>query len=210
MDARPFVIGVAGGSGSGKSTVAAQLTAALPGTAVASLPMDSYYLDQTHLPMDQRLAVNYDHPDAFDLPLYMGHIRQLAEGKAVDMPLYSFAEFTRLPQSQRIEPAPIVLLEGILVLCDPELRRLMDLKVFVDAEPDIRFIRRLQRDLLIRGRSVESVIDQYLREVQPMHLAFVEPSRRFADVIVPHGGYNQPAIEVLIARLKHHPTGVVA
>lgn len=203
MSLRPFVIGVAGGSGSGKTTVAAQLVAALPGTAVAALPMDSYYLDQAHQPMAERLLVNYDHPAAFDLPLYCLHIQQLIAGQAVEMPIYSFTEFTRLPQCQRVEPAPIVLLEGILVLCDPELRQLMDLKVFVDTEPDIRFIRRLQRDLELRGRSVEGVIEQYLREVQPMHQAFVEPSKRFADVIVPHGGHNQPALEVLIAHLQH-------
>ncbi len=204
------MIGVAGGSGSGKSTVAAQLVAALPGTAVAALPMDSYYLDQAHLPMAERLLVNYDHPAAFDLPLYCQQIQHLIAGQAVAMPIYSFTEFTRLPQHQRVEPAPIVLLEGILVLCDPELRQLMDLKVYVDAEPDIRFIRRLQRDLEFRGRSVEGVIEQYLREVQPMHQAFVEPSKRFADVIVPHGGHNQPALEVLIAHLQLRSREVVA
>lgn len=196
---KPFVIGVAGGSASGKTTLARALAQAL-GERVALLPMDHYYRDLAHLPMAERLRVNYDHPEAFDLPLYLAHVQALLAGRAVEMPLYDFKAYTRSPRTQRLLPAPVVILEGILVLYPEELRALMDLKVFVDADPDERFIRRLLRDVQERGRSPEQVVQQYLEGVKPMHLAFVEPSKRHADVILPGGGQNPVALEMLKAR----------
>lgn len=210
MSVRPFIIGVAGGTGSGKSTVAEALIASTQPQQVAILPMDNYYKNQTHKPFAERVLVNYDHPQAFDTVLYLEHIAQLAQGQAVAMPEYSFVEHTRHPHTTQVFPAPILLLEGILVLTDERLRAAMNLKVFVDAEPDIRFIRRLERDIRDRGRSVESVIKQYLEQVQPMHLSFVEPSKRYADVIIPHGGKNQPALDMLIAHMHSLIHGVTA
>ncbi|MER3481233.1 MAG: uridine kinase [Meiothermus sp.] len=198
---RPFVIGVAGGTGSGKSTVAQEVRAAALPSQVAILEMDHYYKDQSDLPLEERVRVNYDHPQAFDLELYLEHVARLVRGEAVERPQYSFVEYTRLPQTVRIEPAPVVVLEGVLVLFDERLRDFMDLKVFVDTDPDVRFIRRLERDIAERGRSVKSVIRQYLEQVRPMHLSFVEPSKRYADLIVPHGGKNQPALAVFTARI---------
>lgn len=197
--AKPFVIGIAGGTASGKTTLATALAQAL-GERVALLPMDHYYRDLTHLPFPERLKLNYDHPEAFDLPLYLEHTRALLLGQAVDMPVYDFKAYTRSPKTERILPAPVVILEGILVLYPEELRALMDLKVFVDADADERFIRRLMRDVEERGRSLESVVRQYLEGVKPMHLAFVEPSKRHADVILPGGGQNPVALEMLKAK----------
>jgi uridine kinase len=198
---RPFVIGIAGGTGSGKSTVAEAVVAAALPERVAVLPMDNYYKDQSDLPFEERIRVNYDHPAAFDLELYLTHIAQLRQGRSVEMPLYSFEEYTRLDKTVRVDPAPVVVLEGILVLFDERLRALMDLRIFVDADPDVRFIRRLQRDILERGRTVEGVVEQYMQRVRPMHLSFVEPSKRYADVIIPHGGKNGAALDVLTARI---------
>ncbi len=154
------------------------------------------------MPFDERAAVNYDHPEAFDWPLLLDHVRALAEGLAVEVPLYDFANFTRLAETTTARPARIVVVEGLLVLYEPELRELFDLKVFVDADPDVRFIRRLERDLAERARTTDSVITQYLETVRPSHLQFCEPTKRYADVIVPHGGMNAPALEVLLARVR--------
>ncbi len=198
---RPFVIGIAGGSGSGKTTVTEAVVRAVGPQHVALLPMDNYYKDNAHLPFEERLKLSYDHPDAFDLELYLAHIQQLLAGQPVAVPTYSFQEYTRTPQTLEVRPAPVVVLEGILLLVDARLRALMNLKVFVDTDADVRFIRRLQRDLIERGRSVESVIKQYLEHVRPMHLSFVEPSKRYADVIIPHGGHNQEALAMLSARV---------
>jgi uridine kinase len=196
---KPFIIGIAGGSASGKTTLARSLAKAL-GERVALLPMDHYYRDLSHVAFPERLQANYDHPEAFDLPLYLEHVHALLSGQAVEMPLYDFRAYTRSPKTERVLPAPVVILEGILVLYPEPLRALMDLKVFVDADADERFIRRLERDVQERGRSLESVVRQYLEKVKPMHLAFVEPTKRHADVILPGGGQNPVALEMLKAK----------
>jgi uridine kinase len=199
---KPFLLGVAGGSGSGKTTVAERLAALIAGTDLALLRLDAYYRDRNHLPFEERAADNYDHPDAFDWPLLLDHVRALREGIQVQVPVYDFATYQRLPERQTVAPARIVVVEGILVLYEPELRELFDLRVFVDTDADVRFIRRLERDVAERERSAESVIEQYLATVRPSHLQFIEPSKRYADVIVPHGGMNVPALDVLMARVR--------
>lgn len=199
---RPFVIGVAGGSGSGKTTVAQRLAQELGGDALSLLRLDSYYCDRPDLSLDERAAINYDHPDAFDWPLFGAHVRDLIDGRSVDVPVYDYARYERGGGSERAAPARVLVVEGILVLYDAGLRELFDLKVFVDTDADVRFIRRLERDVADRGRSTESVVAQYLRTVRPSHLQFVEPTKRFADVIVPHGGMNAPALDVLLARVR--------
>ncbi|WP_022798139.1 uridine kinase [Thermus islandicus] len=200
---KPFVIGIAGGTASGKTTLAQALARAL-GERVALLPMDHYYQDLAHLPLEERLRQNYDHPDAFDLALYLDHVRALLQGRVVERPVYDFRAYTRSPKTERVHPAPVVVLEGLLVLYPEELRALMDLKVFVDADADERFIRRLKRDVLERGRSLEGVVAQYLEQVKPMHLSFVEPTKRHADVILPGGGKNPVALEMLTAKAQAH------
>jgi uridine kinase len=200
--ATPFLLGVAGGSGSGKTTVAERLAGLVGGHDVALLRLDAYYRDRNHLPFEERAAGNYDHPDAFDWPLFFDHVQALADGLEVQVPVYDFATYLRLPERVTVAPARIVVVEGILVLYEPELRDRLDLRVFVDTDADVRFIRRLRRDIAERHRSTESVIEQYLATVRPSHLQFIEPSKRYADVIVPHGGLNAPAIDVLLARVR--------
>lgn len=199
---RAFVIGIAGGTGSGKTTVTQAVVEAVGAEHVAMLPMDNYYRANTHLRFEERVKLNYDHPAIFDLELYLEHIQQSIAGRTVYIPTYSFTEYTRASQTIEVRPAPVVVLEGIMVLVDEAVRQLMNLKVFVDADADVRFIRRLQRDIAERGRSVDSVVQQYLEQVRPMHLSFVEPSKRYADVIIPHGGHNQEALAMLTARMK--------
>lgn len=199
---KPFVIGVAGGTGSGKSTVADRVIATIGPESVAVIALDAYYNDHAHLSPASRAAVNYDHPDAFDWPLLTTHLASLIGGSAIDVPVYDFAEYTRSNRIETLTPAPVVIVEGILVLFEPSLRALMDLKVFVDADADVRFIRRLERDVRERGRTSESVIAHYLDTVRPSHLNFIEPSKRYADVIIPHGGYNEPAMDMLTARIR--------
>ncbi len=199
--ADPFTIGIAGGSGSGKSTVVRRVSEAV-GDYVAVLEMDAYYKDQSNMPFEERVKVNYDHPFAFDMDLFISHIKLLKQGKPIDKPFYSFSEHTRTTKTTRVNPAGVVIVDGILVLEDERVRALMDMKVYVDTDDDVRFIRRLVRDTRDRGRTMESVIRQYLDTVRPMHIQFVEPTKKYADVIVPEGGFNDVAIDMLIASIR--------
>ena len=200
--AGPFVIGVAGGSGSGKTTVTRRLVGAVGAGGAAVLNQDNYYRDQAEVPFETRLTTNYDHPAAFDWDLLLSHVDALTLGVPIEVPTYDFKSYTRAGETQTVLPAPVVVLEGFFALYDPRLRDKMNLKVFVDADADVRFIRRLTRDTRERGRSLEGVIQQYLEYVRPMHLQFVEPTKRYADVIIPHGGMNEPALDMLTARLR--------
>jgi uridine kinase len=194
---RPLVIGVAGGSGSGKTTVTKAILQRVGRERIALLPHDSYYRDLSHLPLEQRARVNFDHPDAFDNALYLAHADALIHGQPVALPTYDFTSYVRLPKVVAVEPRPV-----ILIFADAALRERMSIKLFVDAESDLRIIRRIQRDTRTRGRTVASVIDQYLRTVRPMHLEFVEPSKRYADIIIPSGGLNSIAIDMVVARIE--------
>jgi uridine kinase len=200
---RPFVVGVAGGTGAGKTTVAAAIIGAVGLDRVAVLPEDAYYREYAHLTEAERAGINWDHPDAIEVELLLDHIHQLLEGRPIERPVYDFAAYARLPETVHVEPRPVVLVEGILIYVDERLRDTFDVRVFVDTDPDLRFIRRLKRDVELRGRTVESVVGQYLATVRPMHLAFVEPSKRFADIIVPEGGENHAAIALLRGALLH-------
>lgn len=198
----PLIVGIAGGSGSGKTTVANVVMERLGPSHIAYLPHDAYYRGTADMPPEQRDAVNFDHPDSLETSLLVEHIRDLKDGRPVDLPVYDFATHLRTRQTKRIEPNQVILVEGILIFCDPTLRDLFDLKIFVDTDPDIRFIRRLQRDTMERGRSAESVIRQYLDTVRPMHLKFVEPCKQYADLIVPDGGLNVAVMDIVIARIQ--------
>lgn len=199
---KPLVIGIAGGTGSGKTTVARRLYESLHLDAAAFLDQDSYYKDLAGLSLEERKRVNFDHPDSTDSELLADHIEQLVAGRPIEKPTYDFAAHTRAPETIRIEPRSVILVEGILLFVEPRLRDLFDLKIFVDTEADVRFIRRLKRDLELRGRTVDSVIEQYLETVRPMHFEFVEPSKRYADIILPRGGNNAPGIGVIAARIR--------
>ena len=199
---KSFAIGIAGGTGSGKTTVARRLYESLHLDSAVFLDQDSYYRDLGHLPLDERKKLNFDHPSSLDNALLAEHLRALCDGHAVDKPLYDFAAHTRTGQTVRVEPRGIILVEGILLFVEEELRELFDLKIFVDTESDVRFIRRLRRDLELRGRTIDSVIEQYLNTVRPMHFEFVEPSKRYADIILPRGGQNLAGIEVVAARIR--------
>ena len=199
---KPVVIGITGGSGSGKTTIAQKIVAQMQEDEhVLIMKQDSYYKDNTGIPMDIRMKINYDHPDAFDVPLLEKQLRDLLAYKAIEMPVYDFKEHTRSKKTIHKEPADIIILEGILVLANKEIRDLMDIKVYVDTDDDIRFIRRLERDLSERGRSIDSVIDQYLSTVKPMYHQFIEPTKRYADIIVPEGGKNDVAIDMLTTKV---------
>jgi uridine kinase len=198
---RPLVVGIAGGTGSGKTTVANKLAAALPAGRCVTLDHDAYYRDQSHLPLAQRAVINYDHPDALDTGLLVDHLRALRDRRAVDVPIYDFATHTRSARTRLVEPAAVIVVEGILVFTDAALRGELDIKIFVDTDPDIRLMRRIRRDLEHRGRSFQSVRDQYYATVRPMHIEHVEPSKRWADLIVPEGGDNRVALDVLLGRL---------
>lgn len=196
-----MLLGIAGGTGSGKTLVAKSIGEAV-GKQVVILGLDSYYLDRSDLPFEERAKINYDHPDAFDIPLLLEHLHKLMRGEAIEMPVYNYAAHARTPETIHVEPAPIIIVEGILVLAIPALRDMMNVRIFVDTDADVRFIRRLSRDVKERGRSLQSVIDQYLNVVRLMHLEFVEPSKRYADIIVPEGGYNKVAIDFIVTKLK--------
>lgn len=198
----PFVIGVAGGTGSGKTTAAQSIIERVGSDKIVYLQHDSYYKELDHLPQDKRLAFNFDHPDSLDTPLMIEHVKQLLAWQPIDVPMYDFAAYARTSEKIHMEPQPIILVEGILIFAEPELRDLLDFKIFVDTDADIRFIRRLQRDITERGRSVDSVIGQYLRTVRPMHMEFVEPSRRYADIIIPQMGFDHPAIDLVADRIR--------
>ena len=200
MNFQPFVIGVAGGSGSGKSTVTRQVLASIGPEMAAVVMQDDYYRDQTHIAPDERPNTNYDHPDAFDWPLMMQHVKALRHGEAIEMPVYDFALHNRSSKTITVKPAPVIVIEGLFALYDAWLRKMMSLKLFVDTAPDVRFIRRLQRDISERGRSTQSVIDQYLETVRPMHKQFIEPTKREADVILPHGA-NGPAVDIITTKV---------
>jgi uridine kinase len=201
---KPLIIGVAGGTGSGKSTFARKVAAALDAASVAFIDMDAYYNNYDHLSIDERRRINWDHPDAFDWELLLSHLRALAAREPIEKPEYDFVRHLRAERTVPVPAADVVVVDGILLLSDPRLRALCDVKVFVDADADVRLIRRLRRDLVDRGRPLEEILDQYLTTVQPMHLEFVEPSKRYADVIVPQGGHNEVAIEMIVAKIRNY------
>jgi len=198
---RPLIVGIAGGTGSGKTTVAHKLAAAMPSDRCVTIEHDAYYIDQSHLPPEERANINYDHPASLESSLLADHLRELRAGRAVEVPLYDFATHTRKATTRRVAPAPVVIVEGILVFAEAALRDQMDIKIFVDTDPDIRLMRRIRRDLEQRGRTFESVRHQYYATVRPMHIEHVEPSKRWADLIVPEGGDNKVALEVLLGQL---------
>ncbi len=197
-----LVIGVAGGTGSGKTTVATVILKRVGAQNIAYVPHDAYYRNFADLPRAQRDIINWDHPDSLETELMIEHVRALKAGRAVDLPVYDFTTHSRSGQFVHLEPQPIILVEGILIFAEPRLRELFDVKIFVDTDADIRFIRRLQRDIAERGRTAQSVIQQYLRTVRPMHLEFVEPSKRYSDVIIPEGGLNEVAMDMVVARIQ--------
>lgn len=200
---RPIIIGVAGGTGSGKTTVAETILRRVGEKRIAYIPHDAYYRDLSHLPPEMRARVNFDHPDALETDLLVDHLNMWRAGKAIEVPIYDFTAHIRVDQTRRVEPQRVALVEGILVFAEPDLREMFDVKLYVDADADIRFIRRLQRDITERERTVQSVIEQYLITVRPMHLEFVELSKRYADVIIPEGGYNQVAMDMVVARIEY-------
>ena len=199
---RCVLIGIAGGTGAGKTLVASSIVEAFQDEGVALLEQDSYYRDLRHIPLGERETRNYDHPDAFDRDLLRSHLASLLEGRAIDMPVYDRKTHTRETETHPVAPARVVVLDGILILEDPALRQLLDIKLYVDADPDIRFIRRLKRDLVERGRTLDSVIRQYEATVRPMHLQYVEPSKQHADLIIPGGGYNAVAIDLIVTKIR--------
>jgi uridine kinase len=201
-DETPIVIGIAGGSGSGKTTVANVILQRVGSHRIASLPHDSYYRDLSSMPFKQRITMNMDHPDMFETDLLIEHIRRLKQWQPVNLPVYDYTTYTRTGEAVRVEPQRVILVEGILIFVDQTLRQLMDIKIFVDTDADLRFIRRLKRDIAERGRTTERVIEQYLSTVRPMHLDFVEPSKRYADVIIPEGGLNTVALDMVTARIE--------
>lgn len=199
---KPVIIGVTGGSGSGKTTVSRAIFEQLHGHSLLMLQEDSYYNDQSDMPFEERIKTNYDHPNAFDTELLVKQLKDLLDWKTIEKPIYDYTEHTRSSEVEKVEPKEVIILEGILVLNDPALRDLMDIKIFVDTDDDISIIRRIQRDIEERGRSLQSVIDQYKSTVKPMYHQFIEPTKRYADIIVPEGGENQVAIDLLVTKVR--------
>ena len=198
----PIVVGIAGGSGSGKTTVVHRILDRVGWDRIAYLPHDAYYKDASHLPWEERIHLNYDHPNSLDNDLLITHIHMLMRGEAVDTPIYDFSRHIRSEKTRRVLPSPVILVEGILVFADERLREMMDIKLYVDTPADIRFIRRLLRDINERGRTVQSVVEQYQSTVRPMHMEFVEPTKVYADIIIPEGGHNDVAMEMVIGRIE--------
>lgn len=198
---QPIFIGVAGGTGSGKSTVAHAITHGLPPGASVAIDHDSYYRDQPVMPLEERKLVNYDHPDALDNELLLSHLDALRSGATIEVPIYDFVSHSRLKETRRVEPTPVIIVEGILVFVDEQLRKRLDIKIFVDTDPDIRVFRRIRRDMEARGRSFREIREQYYTSVRPMHLQFVEPSKRWADLIIPEGGNNHVALDLIVGKL---------
>ncbi|MFW9597016.1 MAG: uridine kinase [Paludibacter sp.] len=197
-----LIIGIAGGTGSGKTTVVRKILEQLPESEVSILPQDSYYRDSSHLPLEERLEINFDHPDSIEFELLVKHLKELKKGRDIEQPVYSYLTCTRSAETVSVKPCQVVIVEGILVLTNAELRKLMDIKVFVDADADDRLIRVINRDIIERGRSVNKVMERYELTVKPMHLQFIEPTKRFADIIVPQGGNNHIAIDILTHYIK--------
>lgn len=202
LDRRPLIIGICGGTGSGKTTITHRIIEALSPNSVTILQQDNYYRDYPELSYEDRVRVNFDHPDSMDTPLLVEHVRRLREGEEIESPTYDFANFQRHEETVHIEPRAAIIIEGILIFESKALRNLMDIKIFVDTDADLRFIRRLLRDIGERGRTMEMVVDQYLTTVRPMHRDFVEPSKRFADVIIPEGGHNEVGIDLVIQKIR--------
>lgn len=198
---RPILIGITGGTGSGKSTVAKEILNDIDIKDVATLEQDSYYKDQSNISFDERTKRNYDHPFAFDDDLLVSHLKDLLDNRPINKPIYDFENHTRKEETILVEPKKIIILEGILILNNEELRNLCDIKVFVDTDADVRVIRRIERDMKERGRSLDSVIDQYMSTVRPAHMQFIEPSKRYADIIMPEGGYNKVAIDIIATKI---------
>ena len=198
-----YIIGIAGGTGSGKTTVVRKIVESLPGEKIAVIPQDSYYNDNTGMPMEERRKINFDHPNAFDWKLLIHQINELREGRAIEQPTYSYLECNRLPETIHIEPCEVIIIEGIMALCRKELRDLTDLKIFVDADPDDRLMRVITRDIVERGRTTQMVMDRYVDVLKPMHLEFIEPTKRYADLIIPQGGENQKAIDIMRTYIIH-------
>ncbi|MDK2979472.1 MAG: uridine kinase [Bacteroidales bacterium] len=197
-----FIIGIAGGTGSGKTTVVKKIVARLPKNEVAIIPQDSYYRDSGHLPLEERQEINFDHPRSLEFRLLIEHIKRLKEGKAIEQPIYSYLTCTRSDETIFVSPKKVIIIEGILILQNAQLRNLMDIKVFVDADSDDRLMRVIQRDLVERGRSVSKVLDRYEKTVKPMHLQFIEPTKKYADIIIPQGGENKVGIDILTSILE--------
>ncbi|ABS42078.1 MULTISPECIES: uridine kinase [Clostridium] len=200
---RPVLIGITGGTGSGKSTVAKEIYNKFDEACIAMIEQDSYYKDQSSIPFEERCKKNYDHPDAFDNELLIDHLKNLVDLNVIEKPIYDFEAHNRKEETIKVEPRDIIILEGILVLQDPKVRELLDIKIYVDTDADVRIIRRLLRDINERGRTVDSVINQYLTVVRPMHMQFIEPSKRYADIIIPEGGHNRVAVDMMVANIKH-------
>jgi uridine kinase len=206
---RPIIIGVAGGTASGKTTVSDAILDRVGRDRIVYIQHDSYYRDLSHMPLGERRKLNVDHPDALETELLVSHLLRLQAGEIIEVPVYDFATYQRRDETRHVEPRRVILVEGILIFVDKELREMMDIKLYVDTDADLRFIRRLQRDTRERDRTVEMVIRQYLNTVRPMHLEFVEPSKRYADVIIPAGGFNEAAIQMIVARIQGMLAGEV-
>ncbi len=198
---KPIIIGVAGGTGSGKTTVSQEILRRVGAERIVFIQHDSYYRDRSHLPLEERARLNYDHPDSLESEFLVSHLQQLQAGQPVEIPVYDFTTHTRTEETRCVEPKWVILVEGILIFAEPALREMFDVKIWVDTDADVRFIRRLRRDITERGRTVESVIEQYEETVRPMHLEFAEPSKRYADVIIPEGGFNTVALDMVVARI---------